>query len=101
MDDNQTSAQREHDKNVSVFVSSMCITQRKIVSNIFMCNLIICISSGKYRKKIFSVKFLKTTTYLTWLLPKIDIIYHCESHYKLVSSTLIFLWCIIEVSFYT
>ena len=28
----QTSAQREHDKNVSVFVRSICITQRKIVS---------------------------------------------------------------------
>ena len=27
------SAQREHDKNVSVCVISMCITQRKIVSN--------------------------------------------------------------------
>ena len=30
---NQTSAQREHDKNVSAFVRSMCITLRKIVSN--------------------------------------------------------------------
>ena len=29
----QTSAQREHDKNVSAFVRSMYITQRKIVSN--------------------------------------------------------------------
>ena len=30
---NQTSAQREHNKNVSVFVRRMRITQRKIVSN--------------------------------------------------------------------
>ena len=29
----QTTTQREHDKNVSAFVRSMCITQRKIVSN--------------------------------------------------------------------
>ena len=29
----QASAQREHDKIVSVFVGGMCITQRKIVSN--------------------------------------------------------------------
>ena len=29
----QTSAQREYNKNVRVFVSSMCIIQRKIVSN--------------------------------------------------------------------
>ena len=34
----QTSAQREHGKNVTVVVRSMCITQRKIVSNIFRCN---------------------------------------------------------------
>ena len=30
---NQTSVQRQHAKNVSVFVRSMCITQRKIVCN--------------------------------------------------------------------
>ena len=30
---NQTSAQREHDKNMCGFVRSMCITQRKIISN--------------------------------------------------------------------
>ena len=29
----QISSQREHDKNMSVFVRSMCISQRKIVSN--------------------------------------------------------------------
>ena len=28
-----TSAQREHDKNVSVFARNICVTQRKIVSN--------------------------------------------------------------------
>ena len=37
---NQTSAQREHNENVCVFVRDMCITQRKIFSNIFKCNLI-------------------------------------------------------------
>ena len=33
IDYNPTSAQREHDKNVSVFVRGMCITPRKIVKN--------------------------------------------------------------------
>ena len=37
----QTSAQKKkRDKNVRVFVRSMCVVQRKIVSNIFKCNLI-------------------------------------------------------------
>ena len=31
----QTSARTEHNKNVSIFVRSMCITQRKIVSNYY------------------------------------------------------------------
>ena len=43
MDYRQTSAQRVPDKNVNVFVGGMCITQRKIVSNTFKCNLIITI----------------------------------------------------------
>ena len=34
------SAQREHDKNVTVVVRSMYITKRRIVSNIFKCNLV-------------------------------------------------------------
>ena len=52
MTDMQPSAQREHDKNVSVFVRGMCITQRIIVSKIFKCNLIICLCSGIYRKNV-------------------------------------------------
>ena len=43
-------AEREYDINVSVLVRGMCPTQRKIVSNIFKCNQIICICSGKYKK---------------------------------------------------
>ena len=43
----ETSAQREYDKNVNVFVSGICITQRKIVSNclqtivFFSCHLLL------------------------------------------------------------
>ena len=58
----QTPAQREFDNNVSGFVRGMCITQRKIVSNIFNCNPIICLCSGKW--KICSAESLKTA-YLT------------------------------------
>ena len=32
---------REHDKNVTVVARGMCIIQKRIVSNIFKCNLII------------------------------------------------------------
>ena len=46
------SAQKEHDKNVSVFMKGMCITQKKIVSKIFKCF------------QMYIVKFLKTA-YLT------------------------------------
>ena len=37
-DDELTSAQGEYDKNVTVVLRNMCITQRKIVRNIFKCN---------------------------------------------------------------
>ena len=54
---NQTSAQREHDTNVTVVVRSMYITLRKIVSNIFKCNL--HTGSAKY---LFLENALKKTT---------------------------------------
>ena len=60
--DLQTSAEREHDENVSVFVRGIYITRMKIVSNIFKYNLI-CVCSGKW--KIYSTKSLKTA-YLTF-----------------------------------
>ena len=41
-----------HDKNVSAFVRGMLYTQRKIVSKIFRCNLILFLCSGKYRKNV-------------------------------------------------
>ena len=92
---NHMSAQREHDKNLTVVVRSMCMTPRKIVRNIIKCHLIICICSGKYRK-IYSAKFLKSV-YLTWqiFLTKIErsfLIVISESLRILVNPTVIFLW---------
>ena len=75
MDINQTSSYREHDKNVSGFVRSMCTTQKKIVSNIF-----ICICSGKYGKNVQRQISKGCAFNLTNILPKIEIISHCESH---------------------
>ena len=49
----QISAQREHNKNESVFVRVMCITQRKIVSNIY-------IYVVENIEKMYSAKSLKT-----------------------------------------
>ena len=45
-----SSVQREYAKNVSVFVRFMCISQRKIVSTIFKCNVMTC--DVKYRKNV-------------------------------------------------
>ena len=72
------SAQRERDKNVIVVVRNMCLTQRKIVSNISKRNLIIrTICRGKYRKNV-QRQFPKDCVFnLTNILQKIEIISHC------------------------
>ena len=88
----QTSAQREHDKIVTVVVRSMFIAQRKIVSNIFNCNLIIC---SENIEKMYSDKPLKTA-YLTWQIIfqkwKSLLIVNSESLWKIVNPTAILFW---------
>ena len=59
------SAQGEHDKNVTVVMRSMCKTQKKIVSNMLKCNLIIChVNVVENVKKMYNAKSLKKA-YLT------------------------------------
>ena len=43
-------------KNVNVFVRGICITQRKIISNIFDCNVIICLCNRKWTTYLTSSK---------------------------------------------
>ena len=67
----------KRDKNMSVFVRSMCITQRNIVSNIFKCISIMCICSVKYRKNLQRQIHKDCVFDLTNALPKIEIICSC------------------------
>ena len=50
-----TSAHREHDKNVSVFVRNMCITQRKIIEIFHL----------KFKEKSLDFTFCKGRQYFT------------------------------------
>ena len=51
------------------------IIQRKIVSNIFKCNLITCLFNGKYRKKLHSQIPIDCVFNLTNILSKMEIIF--------------------------
>ena len=52
------SAQRQHAKNMTV-IACMCMTQRKIVRNIFKCRLNTMYMQWKKIEKIYSDKSLK------------------------------------------
>ena len=71
------STQREHDKNVSVFMRGMCRTQRKIVNNIFKCNIIIFLCSGKYFENV-QRQIPKHCIYnLRNIIRKMETVTHC------------------------
>ena len=73
----QTSLHREYDKNLSVFVTAISITQGKIVSNIFKSNQLICICSGKYNKNLQQHIPKDCVFNLTNIPLKMEIISHC------------------------